>query len=207
MSGSDAILWQSARNLLDAQENLNKLLDAFWQIESSDSALRIEYFDQDVPDKDFLQPVWNFYFLHRRNTRANGKPLGIVTIGIQLTSDEGTEAVWQYGKRSKVLVGYSTSAQVDSAWKFATNNPNQAGYHASCVHERRFWRWEGIDNFDWFYGVPLDLLTDTKRVQELVITPVHEILCCGSAGDVVSNIDVALAKIESKLCLPPQPSA
>ena len=207
MTGPDAILWQSARNLLDSQENLNKLFDAFWQIECSDMGLRIEKLEWDVFELNVLRPVWNSYFLHRRNTRANGKAQGIVTIAIQLTADEGTEADWADGKRSKVIVGYSTGIVMDYAWEFTTDGPNEAGHTKDCVAERRFWRSEDNEDESWFYAVPLDLLTDTKRVRELVVAPVHEILRGGSVGDFIGKVDACLEKIEASLCLPPQASA
>lgn len=207
MTGNDAILWQSARNLLDAQDNLNKLFEAFWLIECSEAGLKIEWSGQDAPDENFLQPVWNTFFVHRKNNRANGKRAGIVTIAIQLTTDEGTEAVWSEGKRSKVIVGYSTGTKLEDAWFSGTYGPNAAGYYEDCVAERRFWRPEDIEDKSWFYAVPLDLLTDTQRVRELIVAPVHEILRDGTVDDVFAKVDAALVKIEASLCLPPQSGA
>lgn len=198
MTAAGSILWQSARNLLDAQENLNKLFESFWQVECSDTTLRIEEFDVDGSNEDFIQPVWNTFFLHRRSTRANGKAEGIVTISIQLTADEGNEAEWAEGQRSKVIIGYSTGTTIQEAWVFTTDGPNEAGYREECVAERRFWRPEDKEDESWFYAVPLDLLTDTRKVRELIVAPVHEILL----GE---KIDTALAKIDTSLCLPPQP--
>ncbi|WP_226628152.1 hypothetical protein [Alloyangia pacifica] len=207
MTDHGAILWQSARNLLDAQENLNKLYDAFWQIECSDTDLKIEAFDEDESVSDFIQPVWNTYFRHRRNTRANSKTRGFVTIAIQLTADEGTEADWAYGKRSKVIVGYSIGSEGQDKWEFTTDALNEAGYTEYCVAEQRFWRPEDNEDKSWFYAVPLDLLTNTKRVRELVVAPVHEILRGGPVDDFIAKVDASLVKIEASLCLPPQPSA
>ncbi|MBQ4823859.1 hypothetical protein J4729_04755 [Leisingera sp. HS039] len=206
MIDQDAILWQSARNLLDAQENLNKLYEAFWQVECSDSGLKIEELEEDGSDGEFLQPVWNTYFVHRRNARSNSKAKGIVTIAIQLTADEGTESDWADGKRSKVIVGYWPNGMDDGAWVFTTDGPNDAGYCEEWVAERRFWRREDTEDKSWFYAVPLNLLTDTKCVRELIVAPVHEILRAGP-GDVFSKVDDSLAKVEASLCLPPQPSA
>lgn len=203
MTSPDTILWQSARNLLDAQENLNKLYDAFWQVECSDTGLILEELESDVSDEDFFQPVWNTYFLHRRATRSNGKREGIVTIAVQLTADEGTEADWPDGKRSKVFVGYSAHIGLENAWWFTTDGPNQAGYCEECVAERRFWRPEDNGDNSWFYAVPLDLLTDTKRVRELIVAPLHEILRSGKV-DGFGKVDACLAKIEASLCLPPR---
>lgn len=206
MTNHDAILWQSARNLLDAQENLNKLFDAFWLVECSDRDLKIEELEYDRPGGDFLQPVWNSFFLHR-NTRANGKSKGIVTIAIQLTADEGTEADWADGKRSKVIVGYSTGIVMQDAWAFTTDGPNEAGYMENCVVEQRFWRPKDKEDESWFYAVPLDFLTSTKCVQKLVVDPVHEILRGGPLDDVFEKVDASLARVEASLCLPPQPGA
>lgn len=207
MNNNDKILWQSARNLLNAQKNLNKLFEAFWQVECRDTDLKIEEHDQDGSDGEFFQPVWNSYFIHRRNTRSNAKVKGILTIAIQLTSDEGTEAAWADGKRSKVLVGYSTGVVVDDAWIFATDSPNEAGYCKDCVAKRRFWCPESNDDESWFYALPLDLLTNTERVRELIVAPVHEILCSEPIDDVFKKVDASLGKIETSLCLPPQPDA
>lgn len=207
MTDHGAILWQSARNLLDAQANLNKLFEAFWQIECSDAGLRIEELDQDGSDEDFIQPVWNCYFVHRRNTRANSRAKGIVTISIQLTADEGNEAYWTDGRRSKVFIGYSTGINVDEAWVFRKDSPNEAGYAEECIAELRFWRPEDSEDESWFYAVPLDLLTDTRRVRELVVAPVHEILRDGTVDGVFEKVDASLVKIEASLCRPPQPGA
>lgn len=207
MTDHDAILWQSARNLLDAQDNLNKLYDAFSQIECSDADPKIEANDEDESNSDFIQPVWNAYFRHRKNTRANGKTRGFVTIAIQLTADEGTEADWAHGKRSKVLVGYSCSSDDQDAWEFTTGAPNEAGYMEYCVAEQRFWRSEDYDDESWFYAVPLNLLTSTKRVRELIVAPVHEILRGEPVEDFIGKVDASLIKIEASLCLPPQSSA
>lgn len=207
MNNHDTILWQSARNLLDAQENLNKLFEAFWQVECSNTDLKIEEHYEDESNGEFLQPVWNSYFIHRRTTRSNSKAKGIVTIAIQLTSDEGTEADWADGKRSKVLVGYSTGVVVDEAWIFATDSPNEAGYCEDCVANRRFWCAADNEDESWFYAVPLDLLTDTERVRKLIVAPVHEILCSGPVDDIFKKVDASLGKIETSLCLPPQPGA
>ncbi|MFC5738629.1 hypothetical protein [Sinirhodobacter huangdaonensis] len=206
MTNHDAILWQSARNLLDAQENLNKLFKAFWLVECSGEDPKIEELEYDRSSGDFLQPVWNSFFLHR-NTRANGKAKGIVTIAIQLTADEGTEADWADGKRSKVIVGYSTGIVRQDAWAFTTDGPNEAGYMENCVAEQRFWRPEDKEDESWFYAVPLDFLTSTERVRELVVAPVREILRGGPLDDVFEKVDASLAKVEASLCLPPQPGA
>ena len=130
-----------------------------------------------------------------------------MTIAIQLTTDEGTEAVWSEGKRSKVIVGYSTGTKLEDAWFFGSYCPYAAGYLEDCVAERRFWRPEDIEDKSWFYAVPLDLLTDTQRVRELIVAPVHEILRDGTVDDVFAKGDAALVKIEASLCLPPQSGA
>jgi len=204
MTSADAILWQSARNLLDAQGNLYKLCEAFWQIECSDNSLHIEDFDQDASNEDFFQPVWNYFFRHRRNGRANAKTLGVVTIALQLTADEGAEANWIYGKRSKILVGYAAVNNTNESWNFHTAAPNEAGYCQDCVAEGFFWRDESSNSLDWFYAVPLDLLTSTQCVRKLVVEPLHDILRAipnGNAYEIVAN---SLANIKDYLCQPPQ---
>ncbi|WP_010140773.1 hypothetical protein [Oceanicola sp. S124] len=130
-----------------------------------------------------------------------------MTIAIQLTADEGTEADWVYGKRSKVIVGYSIGNEIQDAWEFTTDAVNEAGQTEYCVAEQRFWRPEDNEDKSWFYAVPLDFLTSTKRVRELVVAPAHEILRGGPVNDFIAKVDASLAKIEASLCLPPQPSA
>nr|ADF47141.1 hypothetical protein [Paracoccus aminophilus JCM 7686] len=84
--------------------------------------------------------------------------------------------------------------------------PNDAGYREDCVAARRFWRLEDSKDKSWFYAVPLDLLTGTKRVRELIVLPVHEILRGEADDGMFERVDASLAKIEASLCLPPQPS-
>nr|WP_013496753.1 hypothetical protein [Paracoccus aminophilus]ADF47142.1 hypothetical protein [Paracoccus aminophilus JCM 7686] len=145
MNNHDSILWQSARNLLDAQENLNKLFHAFGHIECSTPDLEIEELDVEGSDEDFIQPVWNIYFAHRRSARANAKTRGIVTIAIQLTSDQGTEADWADGKRSKVIVGYSIGNSLDEdAWFFSTGGLTTRGIERTASPRAAFGGWRTV---------------------------------------------------------------
>ena len=205
MTNPDTILWQSARNLLDSQENFHKLYAAFYQLECGGDGLTIEWSSEEDSGGDFFKPVWNTYYDHFGSARANAKLEGIVTIALQLTADEGTEADWPYGKRSKVLVGYSGKISLEDPWGFTTSSPNQAGYFEGCVARELLWYME-YDKGSWFYAVPLDLLTSTSRVRELIVAPVHEILC-GGTEDVFGLVDASLAKIKDSLCLPPKPRA
>lgn len=65
----------------------------------------------------------------------------------------------------------------------------------------RHWTGEASDDGEWktgwFYAVPLDELISVEAVQALIVAPVHAIL----RG---ADIDATLAKIEDRLCLPPQ---
>lgn len=196
MTGPDAILWQSAQNLFRAQENLNKLFEAFSLVECSDADLTIEEEDADGPDEEFLQPLWNCFYLVKRSNRKNAKVLGVLTLAIQLTSEEGNEGEWTHGRRAKVLVGYSTDAAVENAWEFTTDFPNQAGYAEECISDGHHWTVDDRGNSSWFYAIPLDHLVGTQEVREMIVKPVHKILRSGNVGE-------GLETIGNKLCPPP----
>lgn len=196
MTGPDTILWQSAQNLLRAQDNLNKLLEAFSLVECSDADLTIEEEDADGPDEEFLQPLWNCFYLVKRSNRKNAKVLGVLTLAIQLTSEEGDEGEWTHGRRAKVLVGYSNDAAVENAWEFTTDFPNQTGCAQECISNGLHWTVDDPINSSWFYAIPLDHLIGTQEVRELIVKPVHKILRSGNVGE-------GLTKIGNKLCPPP----
>lgn len=199
MTGPDAILWQSAQNIFRAQENLNKLFDAFGYIECTDSDLVIEEEDEDEAESNFLQPVWNCYFVVKHSNRANAKIKGTLTVAIQLTSNEGEEGEWKHGRRAKVLIGYAANPSMENAWVFETNSPNAAGYYEDCVTQARHWKIDDVGDPSWFYALPLDRLTNASAIRELIVAPVHDILRGG-------NVDEVLAKNEEALCVPPQPT-
>jgi hypothetical protein len=199
MMGIDEIIWQSAQNILRAQENLDKLFNAFRLVETMDSDLAIVEASADAAEEDFLKPVWNLYFFVKRSDRANAKTEGVLTLAIQLTSDEGDEADWKHGKRAKALIGYSAGRSLEDAWEFDSDAPNAAGYCRNWLAKARHWaiQDEDVDDPSWFYALPLDRLTNATAVRDLIVAPVREILRGGKVDDV-------LAKIEEALCPPPQ---
>lgn len=197
MTSPDTILWQSAQNIILSQKNLNKLFEAFGLIECSDRSLAIEEEGTDEAEDDFLQPVWNRYFFVKRSNRLNARITGTLTLAIQLTSDEGEEADWTHGKRAKVLIGYCADPSMENAWIFETDGPNAAGYRQDCMAQALHWNSNDVGNSSWFYALPLDRLTNTTAVRELIVTPVHEILRGGVVADV-------LGRNAEALCLPPQ---
>jgi len=196
MTHPDAILWQSAQNILRAQGNLDKLFEAFSLVECSNTDLTIEDVCADGADDQFLQPVWNCFFVVKRSNRKNAKVAGVLTMAIQLTSEEGNEGEWTHGRRAKVLVGYSPYADVENAWNFTTSSPNQGGYVEKCISSGRHWTIGDQSDSSWFYAVPLDHLIGTREVRELIVKPVHKILRS-------NTVDEGLATIAEKLCLPP----
>jgi hypothetical protein len=197
MTGIDKILWQSAQNILRAQQNLDKLFGAFRLVETMDSDLAIVEEDADATGGDFLRSVWNLYFFIKRSNREDAETEGALTLVIQLTSNEGDEADWEHGKRAKVLIGYSAGRSLEDAWGFDSDGPNAAGYREDCVAQARHWTIDDVEDPSWFYALPLDRLTNATAVSDFIVAPVREILRGGKVDDV-------LGKIEGVLCLPPK---
>ena len=201
MNNPDACIWQSAWNILQAQANLNKLFEAFDKIECWNPGLVIECDDADECEGEFIQPVWNAYYSVKKSARANARVVGWVTLAIQLTCAEGVEAEWIFGKRAKILVGYSPLRSFDDAWVFDTDSPNSAGYHEDCEISETHWNLDEEGGLtSWFYALPLDQMTSTEAVQKYIVEPLHRIL----AGHGLTQV---LDAISAKICLPPPPRA
>ena len=198
MTNPDACIWQSAWNIQQAQANLNKLFEAFDCIECQNPGLVIECDDSDECQGEFIQPVWNAYYSIKRSARANARVVGWVTLAIQLTCDEGVEASWVFGKRAKVLVGYSPERDFEYAWEFDTGTPNAAGYCDDCAANETHWTFDDDGAISWFYALPLDQMTNSAAVREYIAGPLHRILAGGDPTEVLNEIRDAL-------CLPPPP--
>lgn len=198
----DACIWQSASNILQAQDNLNELFEAFDLVECRTPRLVIECKDSDDGEDDFIQPVWNAYYSVRRAERRNARVEGWITLAIQLTCSEGVESDWDFGKRAKVLVGYSPLRSFDEAWGFDTDSPNSAGYREDCEVTASHWTLdEGRGVVSWFYAIPLDQMTSVDAVRRLIVAPLHAILQADNPQDPTAGLN----GIVGSLCVPPQP--
>lgn len=196
MTTIDSCIWQSVQNILQAQVNLEKLFDAFDCVECFADDLAIEWDDSDGRKGALIQPAWNIYFTVKKRNPRNFKTVGWITIAIQLTCSEGREAEWEFGKRSKVLVGYSHGRDFEYAWEFDAESPNAAGYCEGCVADGCHWKFDDEDKTSWFYGVPLDFLTSTDAVRKYVAEPLHKIIRGSELEDVLKDI-------QEQLCPPP----
>lgn len=199
---ADACIWQSAFNILQSQENLEKLFEALDLVECQTDDLVIEVRNADDAEDEFIQPVRNAFYAIRRPSLGNRRIVGRITLAIQLTCEEGGELDWEFGKRAKALVGYSENPGMSYAWKFHAGEPNSAGYVENCRAEGTFWRFYEDDEQanDWFYAIPLDELTSTGSVRRLIVDPLHNIL----RSDNPQNPAGELTRIERHLCRPPQ---
>ena len=193
---ADEALWQSARNIKDSQDNLNRLFDSFAAVECSQGPY-IREADWDAVDEEFIQPVWNYYFSVHASARANSRINGWITAAIQLTCNDGVHGDWPSGRRSKVLVGYSDYREYGDAWVFDTNSPNKSGHYDDCQDRRDHWIYDDDCESSWFYAVQLSSLASTEAVQENIVRPVHAIL----QGEDISSV---LAPIQYNLYLPHQ---
>lgn len=202
MTTPDARIWQSAWNISQAQENLNKLFEAFDLIECRHQGLVIEFDDADECEGEFIQPVWNAYYTVKRKTRSNAKVEGWITLAIQLTCDEGKEASWVFGKRAKVLVGYNPGRDFECAWEFNAGAPNAAGYCDDCEANETHWTFDDDGAISWFYALPLDEMTSVEAVKKLIVAPLHEILKAEESQDPTG----VLQGIGLHLCQPPNHS-
>ena len=203
MTTPDACIWQSAWNIWQAQENLNRLFDAFDLVECSHQGLVIEFYESDECDGEFIQPVWNAYYSIKRSKRKNAKIEGWVTLAIQITCSEGVESDWDFGKRAKVLVGFSPLRSFGEAWEFDTDSPNSAGYRDDCEVTKSHWTLEeGRGVVSWFYAIPLDQMTSVEAVKKLIVAPLHNIL---KAEEPQDPTDI-LQGIGQHLCQPPNHS-
>ncbi|MFV0369607.1 MAG: hypothetical protein ACK5KM_14230 [Hyphomicrobiaceae bacterium] len=196
---ADASLWQSARNILSAQDNLNKLFESIDCVTTTKTDLVIEFNWADKSNEDWLQPVWNQYYDVKKSSRSNARATGSLTIAIQLTCDD-TGAQWEHGRRAKVVVGYSDAR--DDFWAFDVTHPNAGGeIDEYCKANNTHWSGtydKGIAS--WVYAVPLDVLTSTDAVEKYIKEPNHKILRGEERNEVLSGIRDAL-------CVPPQSSA
>ncbi|MEY8832857.1 hypothetical protein AB9K29_06885 [Phaeobacter italicus] len=197
MTNTDCILWQSAQNVQLAQQNLDKLYQAFQEIVCSTGDLVIEFAHDDPPQDVFIQSVWNSYFYIKKSDHSDAEIYGTLTLAIQLTSDEGYENEWGNGKRSKVLICYSAMPGEGQGWMFSTQAPNTAGYFEGWVSKSLHWARDDVSDPSWFYALPLDHLTNLTAVRDLIVTPVHEIIRGGKVEEV-------LMKIKTSLCQPPR---
>ena len=202
MTNPDACIWQSAWNIQQAQENLNKLFEGFDLIECRQQGLVIEFDNSDECEGEFIQPVWNAYYTVKRKTRSNAKVEGWITLAIQLTCTQGVEADWEFGKRAKVLVGYCPLGSFNDAWGFDIDSPNSAGYYEDCELRQTYWAMVDRKTVSWFYALPLDQMTSVEAVKKLIVAPLHEIL---KAEEPQEPTDV-LQGIGQHLCQPPNHS-
>jgi hypothetical protein len=200
MTTPDAYIWQSAWNIWQAQENLDKLFNAFDLIECSREGLKIEYDSSDECECEFIQPVWNAYYSVKRHKRRDARITGWITLATQLTCNEGVEADWEFGKRAKVLVGYSPFRGGDDSWKFDVDSPNSAGYSKLGVGMATHWQLEEENgSISWFYALPLDQMTGTAEVRRYIAEPLQNILTGNGSPEQVLN------EIRGALCIPPRP--
>lgn len=193
---ADASLWQSARNILDAEDNLNKLFDAMDGVTTSELDLVIEYNDQDKSNGEWSQPVWNLYYDVKKSSRSNARAIGSLTIALQLTCDD-PDLQWEHGKRAKVVVGYSDAR--DDWWEFNVTHPNAGGedLYEHCKASDTHWSGSFDGVAAWVYAVPLDVLTSTDAVEKYITEPVHAILRGKDRNEVLSGI-------REGICAPPQ---
>lgn len=195
---ADECLWQSTRNLLNAQENLNKLFEAFDRLTIREAGLVVEFNSQDKSARDWVEPSWNCYYDVRGNRKANASAIGALTIAIQLTCDHGEGPEWSFGKRAKVVVGYS--AKQEDWWEFGTTVPNAAGYlDEVCTPNETHWSGSYGGRDAWVFAVPLDMLTSTDAVDKYIKEPVHRIL----RGEAPTNV-LGKEGVREGLCIPPQ---
>lgn len=202
MSASEA-LWQSARNLMDAQLNLDKLYEAFDRVEVDKpgrGGLIIELEDYDYEGGDWVRPVWNVFYkvTERRKVGKKSetkKGLGYITLAIQLTCDPGHGGNWEFGRQAKVLAGYCPSAESDGGWEFGSGHPDGAGRCEGWSPRGKLWV-HNEDNRSWFYAVQLDALDSVEAVDECLVNPLRGLIKDGAPEEV-------LGPIKDKLCIPP----
>ncbi|KUJ77878.1 hypothetical protein AVO45_07840 [Ruegeria marisrubri] len=203
MSASEA-LWQSTRNLLDVQVNLEKLYDAFDTVELDETGkggLIIEFDSNTYEGGDWVRPVWNAYYkvnerLNVGKDKEKKKGLGYITLAIQLTSDPGHGDDWEYGRQAKVLVGYCPSPKSDDRWEFDTANPEGAGESEDGNPRGSLWVYCDDDR-SWFYAVQLEALDRPEAVDGYLVNPLRALIK-GNAPEKV------FGPIKDKLCIPPQ---
>ncbi|SHF45463.1 hypothetical protein SAMN05444279_1515 [Ruegeria intermedia] len=200
MSASEA-LWQSARNLLDSQVNLDKLYNEFDRVELSEDDLIIENDDYTYDGGDWVRPVWNAYYKvseRRKNGKKQSKKeKGYITLAIQLTSDPGHGDDWEFGRQAKVLAGYCPSAESDGGWEFGSGHPDGAGRCEGWSPRGKLWV-RGKDDRSWFYAVQLDALDSVEAVDECLVNPLRALIKKDGTPEEV------LGPIKDKLCIPPQ---
>ena len=192
---SEAV-WQSARNLLDCQVNLDKLCEAFDKVECEDDDLIIEFGDEDPVQDCWVLPVWNRYYKVSQRPKGRKKCVGWITLAIQLTCDERVNGQWAHAHHAKVIAGYSASRNYDEAWEFETAAPNSAGICTDCTIMDHHWLYDG-DNKSWFFAVPLDVVTSADNVEEYLARPLLRLI----RGE---SFDYVLGGIKDKLCIPPK---
>ena len=193
-------VWQSARNLLDCQVNLNNLCEAFDEVECDDGDLIIEFEGDDEGSVDWVCPVWNTYYKVSKRPRKKKAGAGWITLAIQLTCDEGInenlDGEWAHAHHAKVIAGYSPSKNWSDAWEFDTGAPNSAGIYTDCITKDYHWVWEDDKKYG-FFAVPLDVLTIMDNVRAFLAEPLHHLASGGSFEDVLGGI-------KDKLCIPPR---
>lgn len=190
-------LWQSARNIETAQDNLDMLWVALDQIECDYPDMKVASGSLDSDGGDWITPVYSKHYSVRRRTKKNMVDAAWITITIQLTCDESNEVDWQYGKRAKLILGYSASKRVDEAWRFNRSQPDSAGFVEDCRMDGLRWTFDSDDGKSWFFSVPLDNLTSNKAVEELATGPMLRLI----RGEDVQSV---LGPLKAQLCVPPE---
>lgn len=189
---TDKIIWQSSRNLLDSSPNLDRLWEALSLDGVQAAGIVIDFHEQDN-DRHWIRPARNCYYNVRENSRRK-KPVGSITIAIQLTSNLGS-GHWEHGKTAKVFAGYWPAG--DDWWMFDVANPDASGAgedSASQNQERFLWR-DGDCN-GWFFAVPLGVLNSRDAVKKFVHDPLIAMIGGMSA-------DKAFLGMENEICRPP----
>lgn len=199
---TDAIIWQSTRNIMDSSAGFEALWEGIERLILK--GLADKFIEQDdsaaIEKTDWASALWVNYFKLRKSGHWKAKTVGWISIGFQQTSDT-SELEWEHGKRTKVLVGYVGSDE--GPFHFGTDFPNVGGEAEDMDEDGggvRYYsdglRWQPVDAPEWFFAIPLNSLENDSAIQRLIVHPLKQMIDGATSEE-------ALGPFRGEICVPP----
>ncbi len=204
-------LWQSARNLVTATDELDALLEQLvddLEAKHDDVRLTCQNRWEELDGSDWIEPGWAVDFrVERPNGRKKSHALGIASLCLRLydPAEEGLggdEVSWRWARVPKLFCAFwPRVGKTDATWDASKLSLHADGTSDGTTKRGRTWRrtvpvGRSGEAEAWFFCVPVAALTEANLHAE-VVEPFLKLLAnnCSEVG----------FPARPKACEPPAP--